>query len=105
MNPIDANADLVGDAVDLVTIDNPDGTPLELSEMQALELKSLLEASGIEAIVSGAEMLPNLPYRLLVPASEQEQAEQAISDATAAGTAGADEAELAGEAAGDATPE
>lgn len=89
------------DPLDLVPVQEEDGKPVELTEMEALELQNLLNASGIEAVVSGAEMLPNLPYRLQVPAGQAAEAARVIAEARAAGPAGAEEAEQAGEAAGD----
>jgi hypothetical protein len=85
--------------LDLVPVLEADGTPLELSEMEAAGLQSLLAANGIEAFVNGAEMMPNLPYRLEVPSGQAKQAAEVIAEARSAGAAGADEAELAGESA------
>jgi hypothetical protein len=92
------------DSVDLVLVLDTDGTPLEVTEMEATSLQSLLEANGIESEIVGAEMMPNLPYRLQVPANQAEQAAGIITDARAAGSEGADEAEQEGEASGDAAP-
>jgi hypothetical protein len=89
------------DPLDLVPVLEEDGKPVELTEMEALELQNLLNANGIEAVISGAEMLPNLPYRLQVPSDLAAQATRVIAAARAAGSAGAEEAEQAGEAAGD----
>jgi hypothetical protein len=94
MNPSD-------DPQDLVPVQEEDGKPIELTEMEATELQNLLSASGIEAVISGAEMLPNLPYRLQVPADQAAEATRVIAAARAAGSAGAEEAERAGEDAGD----
>jgi len=85
---------------DLVTVKEQDGTPLELTEMEATELKNLLDANGIEAAIAGVEMFPNLPYRLQVPADQAEEAGRVIAEARAAGPAAAEEAEREGEAAG-----
>jgi hypothetical protein len=82
-----------------------DGFVLEFSEMEALEVKSLLAADGIEAIVRGASQLPNLPYEILVPSKQREQAESIFREASQAGPAAAEEAEKAGEALGDTPPE
>jgi hypothetical protein len=72
--------------------------------MEAAPLLGLLEASGINALIAGSEMMPNLPSRILVPADQVEQAAALIAEARAAGAEGADEAEQAGEAEGDAAP-
>jgi hypothetical protein len=92
------------DSVDLVLVLDTDGTPLEVTEMEASSLQSLLEASGIEAVIEGAEMMPNLPYRLQVPADQAKEAAEIIAEARSAGSEGADEAEQAGEASGDIAP-
>jgi hypothetical protein len=56
------------------------GLELELSEMETLSVKTLLEANGIQVIVVGASQMPNLPYELLVPASQLEEAIRVIRD-------------------------
>ena len=92
------------DSADLVLIPDEDGTPLEVTEMEATALLSLLEANGIDAVVVGAEMMPNLPSRLQVPADQAKQAAEIIAEARSAGSAGAEEAEQAGEISGDTAP-
>lgn len=87
------------DPLDLVPVQEEDGTPVEMTEMEALELQNLLRANGIEAVISGAEMMPNLPYRLQVPAGQKAEATRVITEARAMGSAGAEEAEREGEAA------
>jgi hypothetical protein len=86
------------DPLDMVALPGEDGTPLQLNAFEADELQSLLEANGIEATITGAEMLPNLPYRVMVPAAELGRAVEAIQAARETGAAGAEEAESAGEA-------
>ena len=49
-------------------------------------------------------MMPNLPYRIQVPADQAKQAAEIISEARATGSEGADEAEEEGEASGDKAP-
>jgi len=88
------------DPLNLVPVLEEDGTPLELTEMEAVELKNLLDANGIDAVISGSEMMPNLPYRLMVAAGQAEDAARVIAEARAAGPAGAEEAEQEGEAEG-----
>jgi len=92
------------DAVDLVPVLEADGTPLEVTEMEAASLQGLLEANGIEAVIAGAEMMPNLPYRIQVPSDQSKQAAEIIAEARAAGSDGAEEAERAGEVSGDVAP-
>ncbi len=86
------------DPQDLVEVREEDGEPIELTEMEAVELQNLLDANGIQAVISGAEMLPNLPYRLQVPAGRAQEAARVIAEARAAGPAAAEEAEQEGEA-------
>lgn len=73
------------------------GLELELSEMESIELRTLLAANGIEAVQMGASVMPNLPYELFVPESQLADAVEAIREALSAGPAGAEEAEAAGE--------
>lgn len=56
------------------------GLELELSEMETLSVKTLLEANGIQVVVVGASQMPNLPYELLVPANQLEEAIRVIRD-------------------------
>lgn len=78
--------------------------PLELSEMDCIGLKPLLESSGIEAVIGGPSQLPNLPWQILVPSDKVADALRIIREARMAGPAAAAEAEAAGEAAGDEPP-
>jgi hypothetical protein len=70
-----------------------DGLELELNEIELASVQPLLEAGGIEVIVQGATPLPNLPYELLVPEDQLEQAQAILREALQAGPQGADEAE------------
>lgn len=81
------------------------GVPLGVPMIVATGLQSLLQANGIEAIVSGFRAEPVLPFRLLVAAADAERAGQVIAEARAGGEAAADEAEMAGEATGDEPPQ
>jgi hypothetical protein len=92
------------DDVKLVPVmDN--GVPLGVPMIVATGLQSLLQANGIEAIVSGFRAEPVLPFRLLVAAADAERAGIVIAEARAGGGAAADAAELEGEAAGDKPPD
>lgn len=82
-----------------------DGVPLGVPMIVATGLQNLLQANGIEAIVSGFRAEPVLPFRLLVAESDVERASAVIAEARAGGGAAADEAELAGESAGDLPPD
>jgi len=90
---------------DLVPVRDNRGFVLEVSDMEAAALKSLLESSGIEAVLSPFTAYGTLPGRLLVPASQAEEAARIIAQAPESGAAAAEEAERAGEAAGDRPPE
>jgi hypothetical protein len=57
------------------------GLELELSEMETLSVKTLLEANGIQVMVVGASQMPNLPYEILVPESQLQEAIQIVKDA------------------------
>lgn len=57
----------------------------EVSEMEAISLKTLLESTGIPAMIIGASQLPSLPFEIRVPADRLEEAEEVIRQAMAAG--------------------
>lgn len=92
------------DSVELALVQEADGTPLEVSELEATALQTLLGANGIDAVIVGAEMMPNLPYRIQVPADQARQAADIIAEARATGSEGAEEAEQTGEVSGDIAP-
>ena len=68
-----------------------------LSEMEAISIKTILDASGINAVIVGTSQLPNLGFEVQVAETDAERARQTIADAQAAGPAGAVEAESATE--------
>ena len=76
--------------LDLVTVAATDGTT---SEMEALAIRGVLEASGLEPVVVGATSLPSLGFEIRVPAAQAARARQAIAEAEAAGPEAALEAE------------
>ena len=80
--------------LDLITVFESAGAS---SEMEALQVQALLESNGIEAVLIGDTMLPNIPEAVRVAREDVERANQLIADALAAGPAGALEAETAGE--------
>lgn len=73
------------------------GLELELSEMESLSVKTLLEANGIQVVLQGASQMPNLPYELLVPANQLEEAIRVVREALAAGSEAAETAEQTGQ--------
>lgn len=62
-----------------------EGLEQELSEMESLSIRTLLEANDIHVVVQGASQMPNLPYELLVPANQHDEAVRIIQEARAAG--------------------
>lgn len=64
------------------------------SEAEALTVKSLLEASGIYAIVAGEGVpIPSLGWEIRVAREHEAEARRVIAEARAAGPSGAEEAE------------
>jgi hypothetical protein len=93
-----------GDILDLVPLTDGE-LELELSEMEAISVKSLLAANGIDALIDGASQMPNLPYKIQVPAAQLADATRIYREATEAGAAAAEATELAGEASGESQPD
>jgi hypothetical protein len=92
--PVDAEpADLSHD-LDLVTVATTDGTT---GELEAMAIKSVLDASGIESVIVGTQTLPTTGFEVRVAEEEQGRAEEVIAQARAAGPEAALEAEQAGE--------
>jgi hypothetical protein len=87
--PIDDSHDL-----DLVTVASTDGTT---GEMEAMAIKSILDANGIDSLIVGTATIPSVGFEVRVAETDQTRAEQAILEAKAAGPAAALEAEQAGE--------
>jgi Putative prokaryotic signal transducing protein len=85
MEPVEESHEL-----DLVTVFQSAGTT---SEMEALAVQSLLEASGISAFIEGTQTMPNLPEEVRVAREDVTEAKRVIAAALEAGAAGAAEAE------------
>jgi hypothetical protein len=66
-------------------------------EMEAMAIKSLLDANDIPAVVVGPRVLPNLEFQVQVPEDLLERARQTIREARQGGRHAADEAEAASE--------
>jgi hypothetical protein len=79
--------------------------PLELTELDCITLKPLLESNGIEAMIGGPTVYPNLPWQLMVPETQVADALRVIREARQAGPSAADQAEALGEVQGDRPPE
>jgi hypothetical protein len=63
------------------------------AEMEALNVKAMLEASDVPATVTGPHVLPNLEFQVQVSEELAERAQALIVEATAAGPEAASEAE------------
>jgi ketopantoate hydroxymethyltransferase len=77
---------------DLVTVFRSEANPT--AEIEAISVKNLLESNGIDALLVGDSVLPNLAFAVKVPTQEANRAEQLIADAEQTGPAAADAAEL-----------
>jgi len=87
--------------LDLVTVARTDGTT---GEMQATAIRGILDSNGINALIVGDSVLPNLGFEVRVAREDRAKAEAAIAEAQAAGPAAAAEAEAESES-GSAKPE
>jgi len=71
-----------------------DMVPLSVeTEMEALGIRSVLEASGIPCVVIGTSQIPSLPFEVQVPRARLEEARQVVEEARASGPAAAEDAE------------
>jgi hypothetical protein len=68
------------------------------AELEANNIHSLLQASGIPSVVVGATVIPSLEFQVQAPRACAEEAERLIQEARAAGPGAAEEAEEASEA-------
>lgn len=95
--PDDEDVEEVDDSedLDLETIYHGDGT---LAEMESLDVKNVLEASGIAAVVVGNSVLPTMSFEVKVARDQAEHAREVIQEAQAAGPKAAEEAEALFEA-------
>lgn len=88
-SPADASASL-----DLVTLFSSSSFDAEL---EAGNIHSMLQASGIPSVVVGSTILPSLEFLVQVPREQAEEAERILEEARASGPEAATEAEAAGE--------
>jgi hypothetical protein len=77
-------------ALDLVTVFGEEGSG---SEMEAMQIQSILEAGGISAVVIGDSRYPIFGQQVRVAREHEARARQLIEEAQAAGPAGAEAAE------------
>ena len=90
---VDASGDL-----DLETIYR--GGSSAMAEMEAMGIKSVLEANGIAVVMVGDSVLPNLAFEVRVARDQATRARQLLAEAEAGGSAAADEGELESESGG-----
>jgi hypothetical protein len=69
------------------------------AEVQALEIRSILDAQGIPSVLVSGSMFPSLEFQVRVPKTRLDEARQAIAAAEAAGPEAAEAAELESEGA------
>jgi hypothetical protein len=67
------------------------------AEFEAMSVKSVLEASGIAAVITGDSVLPNLSFEVKVARDQAEHARQIIQEAEAVGAQAAEDEERATE--------
>ncbi|HTQ55439.1 MAG TPA: DUF2007 domain-containing protein [Bryobacteraceae bacterium] len=67
------------------------------SEMEAMEIHSLLQANGIPSVLVGTSTIPVLSFDVRVPRVDLEEARRVLAEAQAAGPEAAAEAEAASE--------
>lgn len=71
------------------------------AEMEAIWVRGVLEANGIQSVLVGAPVYPNLRFLVRVPKKDADRARQVLDEARAAGPAAAEEA--AAQSAGEST--
>ena len=67
------------------------------AELEALNIRNVLESSGITVFGSEVSPIPSLPVELRVPKDQVEAAKQLLAEAEASGPAAADAEELLSE--------
>jgi hypothetical protein len=76
--------------LDMVTLRETQGAT---GELEAMSIRSILEANGIPCLLVGASTLPNLAFTIEVSNADLARAETVLAEAQAAGPAAAAEAE------------
>ncbi len=79
------------DELDLEPIFHSEGSTT--AEFEALEVKGVLEANGIAAVIVGDSVLPNLAFEVRVAHDQVEQAKQVLEEVQKTGPADAERAE------------
>ena len=67
------------------------------AEMEAIGIRSVLEANGIPVVMIGPSVYPNLRFLVRVSKKDAARAQQVLDEARAAGPAAADEAQMEGD--------
>ena len=67
------------------------------AEFEAIEIKALLEANKIPAIIVGDSVLPNLPFEVRISKKNAQRARELIEELTAGGPEAAEQAEFENE--------
>lgn len=67
------------------------------AELEAINIRAVLEANGVTVITTPVTPLPTLPIELRVPREQGELARQVLDEARSAGPEAAEAEELAGE--------
>ncbi len=96
-NPLPDEVQEVDDSSDLDLETIYHGEASAMSEVEAMGIKSLLDANDIAAVVVGDSVLPNLAFEVRVARDQAARARQFIADAQATGPSDAAEAELESE--------
>lgn len=95
--PDDEDIEEVDDApeLDLETIYHSESSTM--AEVEAVGIKNVLDANGIDAIIVGDSVLPSFPFEVKVAHEHAERARQVLAEAELNRPANAAEAELQGE--------
>ena len=80
--------------LDLVTLFRSSNTD---AEMEVDNIRRMLQANGVPALVEGTSVIPSLEFQVLVPRAKLEEAERLVREAREAGPEAAAEAEAASE--------
>jgi hypothetical protein len=87
---------LTSHALDMVTLWTSDAGTVT-AEMEADNIRGVLESNDIPVMVVGASQYPNLGFEVKVPRGKLKEAEELIEQAEAAGPEAANEAEAESE--------
>jgi hypothetical protein len=79
MVPAEAEAGDPSHAFDLVEIYRGAGTT---GEVESLSIRSVLDANHIPSVLVGTPQMPNLPFRVMVPAAYAESAQRVLDEAS-----------------------